>query len=79
MSNLFPILNKSRATAEAVSRLLLETDAPVQYQELASRPVHVQVTLKEVARVKGVSVEEIAARMSEEDIRAVSAFLQGLR
>jgi Tat protein secretion system quality control protein TatD with DNase activity len=34
-------------------------------RELAARPVHVQITLKEVARVKGVSVEEIAAQTTE--------------
>jgi TatD DNase family protein len=51
--------------AVPLSNLLLETDAPVQYQELAARPVHVQVTLREVARVKGVSVEEIASRTTE--------------
>ena len=51
--------------AVPLSNLLLETDTPVQYQELASRPVHVQVTLKEVARVKGMSVEEIAERTTE--------------
>jgi TatD DNase family protein len=48
--------------AVPISSLLLETDTPVQYQELATRPVHVQVTLQEVARVKGLSVEEIAAQ-----------------
>ncbi|UCD87070.1 MAG: TatD family hydrolase [Desulfobacterales bacterium] len=51
--------------AVPLSNLLLETDAPVQYQELAARPVHVQVTLKEVAGVKGVSVEEIAAQTTQ--------------
>lgn len=45
-----------------LSNLLLETDTPVQYQELAARPVHVQVTLREVAQVRGVSAEEIAAQ-----------------
>lgn len=48
--------------AVPLPNLLLETDAPVQYQDLAARPVHVQITLKEVARVKGVSAEEIAAQ-----------------
>jgi TatD DNase family protein len=56
--------------AEAINavplpNLLLETDAPVHYEELAARPVHVQVTLQEVARVKGMSVEEIASRTTE--------------
>jgi TatD DNase family protein len=51
--------------AAPLSNLLLETDAPVQYQELAARPVHVQVTLQEVARVKDISVEEIAAQTTQ--------------
>ncbi len=46
--------------AVPLSNLLLETDTPVRYRELAARPVHVQVTLQEVARIKGISVEEIA-------------------
>lgn len=46
--------------AVSLSNLLLETDTPVQYRELAARPVHVQVTLQEVARVKGMAAEEIA-------------------
>jgi TatD DNase family protein len=51
--------------AVPLPNLLLETDAPVHYQELVARPVHVQVTLQEVARVKGMSVEEIAAQTTE--------------
>ena len=48
--------------AVPLSNLLLETDTPVHYQELAARPIHVQVTLQEVARVKGLAAEEIAAQ-----------------
>jgi TatD DNase family protein len=46
--------------AVPLGNLLLETDTPVQYQQLAARPAHVQITLREVARVKGLSPEEIA-------------------
>jgi len=49
-------------TAVPLSNLLLETDSPVHYQDLAARPVHVQVTLREVVRVRGVPAEEIAAQ-----------------
>lgn len=49
-------------SAVPLSNLLLETDTPVQYQELAARPVHVHVTLQQVARVRGVPAEEIAAQ-----------------
>ena len=51
--------------AVPLPNLLLETDAPVQYQELAARPVHDQVPLTEVASVKGVSIEEIAAQTTQ--------------
>ena len=51
--------------AVPLSNLLLETDAPVRYQELHARPVHVQVTLQEVARVKEMSLEEVAVKTSE--------------
>jgi len=51
--------------AVPLSNLLLETDAPVRYQELHARPVHVQVTLQEVARVKEMSPEEVAVRTTE--------------
>ncbi len=51
--------------AVPLSNLLLETDSPVQYQELVARPVHVQVTLQEVARVKGIPLEEIAAQTTQ--------------
>lgn len=51
--------------AVPISSLLLETDTPVQYQELVARPVHVQVTLKEVARVKQRGPEEIAEQTTK--------------
>jgi TatD DNase family protein len=51
--------------AVPLSNLLLETDTPVQYQSLHARPVHILVTLEEVARVKGFSVEEVAARTTQ--------------
>jgi len=46
--------------AVPLSNLLLETDSPVRYQKLKARPVHVRVTLEEVAKVKAKSLEEIA-------------------
>jgi len=51
--------------AVPLSNLLLETDSPVQYQKLVARPVHVQVTLQEVARVKGIPTEEVAAQTTQ--------------
>lgn len=46
--------------AVPLANLLLETDSPVNYRELAARPAHVQITLREVARVKEMSAEAIA-------------------
>jgi TatD DNase family protein len=51
--------------AVPLANLLLETDTPVQYQELIARPAHVQITLREVARVKGMSPEEIAEQTTK--------------
>ena len=51
--------------AVPLSNLLLETDCPVQYQELSARPAHVQITLQEVARVKGASAEEVALQTTQ--------------
>jgi TatD DNase family protein len=51
--------------AVPLSNLLLETDAPVTYRDLHSRPVHVQVTLKEVAKVKDMGLEKIAEQTTQ--------------
>jgi len=38
----------------AVENILLETDTPVNYQGKEVRPKDVQITLREVARIKGL-------------------------
>jgi len=43
-----------------LDHLLLETDSPVKYQGKASEPAHVFKTMKEVARIKGVTEEQVA-------------------
>ncbi|MBW2031059.1 MAG: TatD family hydrolase, partial [Deltaproteobacteria bacterium] len=43
-----------------LDHLLLETDSPVIYQGKASEPAHVFKTMKEVARIKGVTEEQVA-------------------
>ena len=40
--------------------LLLETDCPVRYQGKVSRPVDVITTLREVAKIKKLSLEKVA-------------------
>lgn len=44
-----------------LDRLLLETDSPVPYRGSESRPSDVVKTLKAVARLKGVSEDEVAS------------------
>ena len=51
--------------AVPLSNLLLETDSPVTYRDLHARPVHVQVTLKEVAKVKDMAAEKIAEQTTQ--------------
>lgn len=54
-----PYHSKAMAFAPLAS-IVIETDTPVTYQGLSARPVHVRITLRELARVKGVSEEEVA-------------------
>ena len=51
--------------AVPLPNLLLETDSPVTYRDLHARPVHVQVTLKEVAKVKDMAAEKIAEQTTQ--------------
>lgn len=65
-----PALRYSPLHQEAVSkapieRILLETDCPVEYQGKASRPADVLITARETARIKGVSLAEVARRTTE--------------
>jgi TatD DNase family protein len=48
-----------------LKQVLLETDAPVRYQGLESRPAFVAQSLAEVARIKGLDREEVAARTNQ--------------
>lgn len=50
---------------EAIKRaplesILLETDTPVSYQGMESRPKHVRITLEQVARLKGLDMSTVA-------------------
>lgn len=51
--------------AVPLSNLLLETDCPVTYRDLKSRPVHVRVTLEQVAKIKQMPLRQIAERTTE--------------
>jgi TatD DNase family protein len=48
-----------------LKQVLLETDAPVRYQGLESRPAFVAQSLAEVARIKRLELPEVAARTNQ--------------
>jgi TatD DNase family protein len=65
-----PALAYSPPHREAIAgapleRILLETDCPVRHQGRATRPCDVLITLGEVSRLKGLSVEEVAERTTQ--------------
>jgi len=50
-----------RAIVETpIERIVLETDTPVNYRGMKARPVHVLRSLNAVAKLKGLSPEEVA-------------------
>lgn len=51
-----------------IDRILLETDSPVIYGEIESRPADVLIPLGEVARVKGMGLHEVARITRENTI-----------
>jgi TatD DNase family protein len=48
-----------------VERILVETDCPVTHHGRSSRPSDVLITLREVAKLKGLPVEDVAERTSQ--------------
>lgn len=74
-----PALRYSEAHRRAIEaapleRILLETDCPVVYGERESRPRDVLTTAREVAGIKGLRIEEVAAVTS----RTTRQFYGGL-
>jgi TatD DNase family protein len=62
---------KHRAVIERVplENLLLETDCPVKYRGIASEPASIQVTLREVAKLKELEPAVIAQTTTENAVR----------
>jgi TatD DNase family protein len=65
-----PALAYSPPHQEAIKRapterILLETDTPVSYQGKEARPKDVRITLKEVARLKGLDPSIVAEQTTE--------------
>jgi len=45
-----------------LEKILLETDTPVVYQGMESRPEHVRITLEQVARLKELDISVVASQ-----------------
>jgi TatD DNase family protein len=61
--------HRDAAAFAPLERILVETDAPVEYQGRISGPADLVLTLRELALLKGVSVEE-AAMITERNTRS---------
>jgi len=46
----------------ALENILVETDSPVEYQGLVSRPVHIHKTLQELAKLKEMDITQVAEK-----------------
>jgi TatD DNase family protein len=53
--------HRAAAAFAPLDRILIETDAPVEYQGKTSEPADLLLTLKELAQIKGISAEETAS------------------
>jgi TatD DNase family protein len=51
--------HQAAVEAAPLSRILVETDAPVEYQGKVSEPADVLFTARELSRVKGVEIAEV--------------------
>ncbi|MEM1538426.1 MAG: TatD family hydrolase [Candidatus Nezhaarchaeales archaeon] len=61
--------HRAAVKAAPLDRLMLETDSPVAYRGVKAEPSHLVKTLKGVAEVKGLSVEEVAVKTFEASLR----------
>ncbi len=65
--------HRDAAALAPLDRILVETDAPVEYQGKISEPADLPITLQELAQIKGISVEE-AERVTEQNTRSFYRF-----
>ena len=61
--------HREAAAFAPLERILVETDAPVEYRGKISEPADLILTLRELARIKGIAVEE-AGRVTEQNTRS---------
>jgi TatD DNase family protein len=45
--------------AAPIEKILVETDSPVEYQGKISEPADLEITLRELSRIKGMDLEEV--------------------
>jgi TatD DNase family protein len=62
-----------------IERILLESDCPVSYRGHVSSPSDVRITAREVARIKGLSVESVAERTSHNTVEFFGLSIQGVK
>lgn len=62
---LWPLWRQRRKVWLPLERILLETDCPVEHQRRTTRPRDVFITLREVSRLKGLPLEEVAERTTQ--------------
>lgn len=58
-----------------IERILIETDCPVEYQGKASLPADILITAGETARIKGLTLAEVA-RITTENTKALYNLLR---
>jgi TatD DNase family protein len=61
--------HREAAAFAPIERIMAETDAPVEYQGRISAPADVILTIRELARIKGISTSE-AGRITESNTRS---------
>lgn len=73
---------KEAAAALPLDRLLVETDAPylapVPYRGKTNEPAYVRHVAEEIARLRGISLEAVAAATTENFCRLFGVSLEGL-
>lgn len=75
-----PAIEYSRDHRTAVlnvplENLLLETDSPVKYGDMSSEPKDVLIPLKEVSKLKGLAMEDVAEKTTESFSRIYQSYL----
>jgi TatD DNase family protein len=69
----YSTFHRDAAVFAPLDRILVETDAPVEYQGKVSEPADLPLTLRELAHIKGISVEK-AESITEQNTRSFYRF-----